>query len=1529
MEKRKIALLGTAVYFAVILNLLSVRPLSAQKSIMENSTFTTDTVLDLQTRYVGECNGFTISGQAQLYSENSMIRVTVDDEDGYTYLVFESYPLISDGSIDYLPANGEETMVLPNNSRLKKMTIYLRNSELNVDRMDFLKEKRLSYEDSYIEHKTQVCQEKVERINSNLTENGALWRAKVSDYALIPFALKAVHFGGNDYIPDGYEFYGGGIFHNSIDSLPQNPNNLPYPFTNEEGEVEPGTFVKQCEFDWRKAHDANLPSSGYFDENDDYLEEGNGWMTQIKNQVRYSGGSPDFVFPNTRTCSNGCFIFAPVAALEATMNLQYAYHLDLDLSEQWAMETGYNEANAQYNCGTCMDEYINRVESIRTIQDGEHYYLNDTIYENGNFHVLDSVLIIGDENSDADTVPMVTEMDVSQEYEYELDSTMTVLFHVGTYPLKAGEMLYENILYMVNDVGHGGKSNRILSNIINHNIIDEERLPWQDTILFGDLDPEDENLPPYYAASLNSFFSPNNTMAVKRALLTHGPGAARPRSGHICALVGYGKLELGDTIHPTGGWSASGPLVINEESPFINQEYWIFKESKTPTWGDNGYVYIIRSGNLGWYDAVFIDGEIRDTLTTPELNPDFIYDKDGDGYCFWGSDEKPEGCDTCPDTPDCNDNDPLILGLDSFYRCKPDCQFADLVKTPLPDTIKNDTTIADAYILDNLVIDGNSMVTIIGDTYMGENIRIYVEHGSTLYLKYANMMRFCDDHWGGIVLRGNRDVNHGETGYSMLISKESLITDATIAVRGDVGAIINANKTTFKLNQTDVFLGPNYINKAASQVNNFTNASFNKCNFVTFDPICNTEANVKLRYVKGIEFTDCEFVDHRFSSFNAFDKTGIQALRAGFQINGNDQSLRNFQNLKYGVKSEYSNMLPVEIDGNEFESCCRSMYMSGGQNLTIINNTISVNDNDTIPGNDYPYGIYLNACNDMWIENNLIRYYHAGSFQHTHKEFTGIIAKDCDTEGEIYRNTIKQTDIAMQAIGRNRDLDNPSKGLDFVCNEFFRNSYDMFITPDLENPESTMLNSGISKFQGSLQDPAGNLFSDTITTSEIGSGDDELDDGPKPDQTWGAYFNIQNNTSFFTYYHHDTVNESRVRPDKTDGDLTLINTQIVDYDNACPDRTIDTTDDSGIGVIEPLSAEIENYDYQLTTLTDGGNTDLTVAEIVMANDNTAWQTYLGLMDKSPYLSEDALKEVARKEDALSAPMVRDVLAANPQASKSSEVKEILDERIDELPDYMLEQINSGLTNVSPKEYLEIMKAEKEKELQRIIQKKLYTLSRDSLVSQDSLVYYLSYHDNYASKKQLAAYYAGRQNYQMATSVLNGFVPESFEKQEEIQEICSFYTMLDDILNDSVAYDQLDTEQVSQLSTYSDASPMVAAHTRALLHLNHACNYNEPVYIPMNNKSMKIIPMSSENDVDELHVYPNPAKDYIVVSWKLDDMSEGGIQIFDNKGVMMYAAKIHLAENSRVIPVSELSAGLYTLILKSSGHVQKSVKFTIH
>ncbi len=1525
-------------FFFVLVSLLSLPFYNfAQTTVPLYETFDKDAVIEIQDYYTRTCEQFVINGSIQLFGPKSIVRLLVVTEDNTEYLVAEAYPLICSDTYFQLYDYGEESKYLPERTKIICLKIYIENANITIDNFKISNIKYKNYEQTAYNHKEFIANQKVTNANAKLANEDMLWRARITNYALLPYANRAKYFPDNKYFTDGYEFYGGGIFSDfssksGYGEVPQLPQ-LDYIETP----IDSG-YVKASYFDWREAHDANNPSSFYFDNNPDsvyywsnnqlnlYVEQGNGWLTSVKQQTTYSGGINSFIYPSTRVCPNGCFIYGPTSATEACFNLYSNAHHNYDFSEQYLMELGYNATNDKYVGGTCINNYVNRVFPYDTlINEGDFCFLTDTFYTYS-LHILDSVLFIA--TSD---ISIVFDGDLNDLQITQYDSVNKIYTHRDTIYVGLDYIIYDNQLIKPN-YNSGGIVAKIMQRIRDYGAVNESFLPWQDTLLFGDTIYENQQLE--YRVKIDDYISNlKSENDVKWFLINNGPTAGTPRMGHACTLVGFGIVTPGDTIDLDGGWG-NNQKVVQMFHPFIGQTYWIFKEQNGIGFGEGGYVKILIGemyNNYGFPNTYFVKKNVYDTENSISIP---VYDADGDGYCFWGLGDKPEGCDTCPNIPDCNDNNPFLHHYDGNMRCMPDCDSLALLTSEIPPVIISDTTIKNGFILYDITVDNNTMLTLEGEIFINNNVKITVNHGSTLYLKGAHLQSYCGNKWKGIILNGNRDSSIGITGYSMLMASGAVLEDAETAITGDVGAIVNAQGCTFRFNKFDVVLKPFVFSSYSSQVNNISNAKFINCKFYTFnDTTINYEiSNVGLICVKGVQFKNCHFKDWRVDDDDTFSRAGIVCLGSGCKVYTTESGIpSSFENMQYGIYSQSNHFLPLEIENYNFINCLRGIYLNDSYNAYIVNNTFNIPNRDEIP-DEIPYGIYMDVCKNFRIENNTLTV-ERRSTQQIHyatpcETFAGIITKDCsESTDEIYRNYFCKNATAVQAIGENKDYNEDEYGVSVTCNDFDNNTYDIFVTADIDNPYADTLNTGIAQYQGSDNFPAGNLFTDSIY--------EELS---FITINWGDFTNIYNDAEFFNYYYNDTTGYPRVYPLHVAGSgvVNLIWTSTpFSQDSTCPDRTIDTTGGGGIGggVIKSaqLKTSINYYSSQLANLTDGGNTELTIAEIVLANDYTAWQTYLSLMNKSPYLSDEALKEVAAKEEGLTAPMVRDVLVANPQAAKSNEVQAILNERIEELPAYMIEQINSGLTNISPREFLEMRKAECTAEYSRIINNRIrYIAKTPGLSLQDSVEYYLNSLDIPVFHYMLSDFYASMGDYNSAIAELNNIDYTGIEIPLRIQESTAFYTMLFQWQTDSVNLMALDSSKLQMLEYYETGHPAVAAKARSLLFLNNACDYEEPIYYPSQITSRKMrVSNEAEKETGYFNVYPNPATDFVQVSWKTNDNIEAiGITISNALGNYLINKSISGKENTIIISLKEFTQGIYLCTIHYSDGTSETQKFTL-
>lgn len=1060
----------------------------------------------------------------------------------------------------------------------------------------------------------------------------------------------------------------------------------------------------------------------------------------------------------------------------------------------------------------------------------------------------------------------------------------------------------------------------------NHRLVDENSYPWVSDFYGECFDTVAVSCKIH---GLHSHSATKNENTVKRNLLTYGPLSGCPRSGHACTLVGYKLLQAGDTININNGWHYEVPyhhpdtLIVPEGNPLIGRTIWIFKENDGAGFGCNGYVYIVsQPRSIPGYpyvaEAYAYTAPIIDSLNL-SLTPEF-HDYDGDGYYFWGLGPKPASCPG-PAQEDCDDNDPFRLYYDENLFCTYDCDSIQEMVTNTPIYISNDTTIYGGILTRPIVVEDGALLTMRGEFQCTENVYILANIGANIYAVGAAFNAICGDYWRGFVGFANTDPSllGGITGRSLIILRNCLVEDALYAMAGDATAILRAYNTTFQNNVTDIAIKPWYLSSYYAQVNQNSTSEFNNCNFITDTYFHNDSCleNVSLSYCKDIEFNNCSFIDEGVSGRSFYDqnRTAINTYKTGFTVINS-----NFDNLGKAINCINSMYLPVTINENYFFETHYSIYLSQTHGAEILMNYIKFNPLtcDETDAEILPYGIYLDQCHDYHVEADTIRMTKSliAMYNSYSDYISGIVVNDSYNSNEqIYRNTVIGMAVGTQAIGLNRD-DDEEYGLKILCNDYSRNITDIFVTNNLTNPYPPGSPIGIAQVQGTLTEPAGNFFTKVsdFNTSSV--------------PVWS---NIINDVQSFNvnYYHHDPATNSRVYPDSVYNVIRFASL-VIYSDSTCLDHTESEGGDTIIILPElrALSTQIEEVSETLESLTDGGNTQLTVAEIVMANDNTAWQTYLSLMDKSPYLSDESLKEVAKKDDGLTLPMVRDILVANPQSAKNAEISGLLDERIDELPGYMLEQIAAGMTEISPKEYLELQKSHLTKEYSRKSSALLRQYLREpDLYNAADVENLLHINPDAVSAIKLAEYYASQSNYSEATSVLNNINTTNTMLQNEIGNLSGLFELMQTIESDTLLIDE---ERLSSLSNYESDGGIAGAYARGLIQHFSQSDYKEPVFLPeimltRKGNAEKI----SIRENSYLKVYPNPAKDFISIEYKLtEEMTNSILKIVSVNGQILKYQKLLNDRDIIIFEIKDLTPGNYFVYLENNGKKIESVIITV-
>ncbi|MCD4663940.1 MAG: T9SS type A sorting domain-containing protein [Bacteroidales bacterium] len=493
------------------------------------------------------------------------------------------------------------------------------------------------------------------------------------------------------------------------------------------------------------------------------------------------------------------------------------------------------------------------------------------------------------------------------------------------------------------------------------------------------------------------------------------------------------------------------------------------------------------------------------------------------------------------------------------------------------------------------------------------------------------------------------------------------------------------------------------------------------------------------------------------------------------------------------------------------------------------------------------------------------------------------------------------------------------EGLSIKCNDFTGCEYDIAVTGRGESPYL-----GIKWQQGSNNDdetaPAGNTFSYTWSNDE------------------SDYYNETN--KIYYWYHQDdggyNIKPVKFSKPQVNPQENQYWTDPFDPETACPSNICGSggTDDGEFRE-RMASAEqsIDSVQNLLDLLVDGGNTVTLANEVQTSYPPEAWDLYVNLLSKSPYLSDTVMKSAVNKENVLPAELVTDVLVTNPQSAKSDEVLMEVENRTIPLTEEMKEEIMLNWYIAGAKESLEsklsAYKAERGYALNDLIR-----YFRNDTVSpspQDSIIEVLQQENNLWAKYTLAYEYLDKGEISQAENEMIN-IPVSFtlssDEQEEYQDQLSYFNILKQLKQEEKNWIEADSLQLDALYDLAfDNNNKANAYARNVLKFYDTLNYSEEIIYPSFLKSGSIIPIPAQRKAERnsLTVYPNPAKDYFIVRYELDNRySEAKILITDMAGRNVKQFIVTTTRDYLIVPVSEFNKGIYVVKLILNGR-EKGVK----
>ncbi len=849
----------------------------------------------------------------------------------------------------------------------------------------------------------------------------------------------------------------------------------------------------------------------------------------------------------------------------------------------------------------------------------------------------------------------------------------------------------------------------------------------------------------------------------------------------------------------------------------------------------------------------------------------------------------------------------------------------------------------------NIIIEWGGKLTIKSTVFMLPGSDIIVMKGGNLVVD-GGRITTCKGLWNGIQVRGRVDqdqfsffnqghltLKNGAVIENAKTGAQTMKSDAAGTDPYSTGGIIQATDASFINCLTGVAFYPyeNFLNDKKNIKNNLS--YLNHCNFIldtNYNHVFfNPEQFVYMEDVRGISIKGCTFYNQIKSSdfedvtlIDPDKMVGITSLNACYTVDEyclspvfpcDTTAPCRFENLYYGIyaMNSHSEKYPV-IKNAQFEYNKSGIYLGAVNNAEVYSNQFIVkapfDDDSFSPGTIFT-GVYFDHCTDYRIEEN--RFASNYINQVTLGTSIGLaINSSGPYPNEVYKNDFNRLRYGVIAMNENK---RDTVGLCIKCNVFDSCAFDVTVVID-----TAIKGWGISEYQGSREDtttaPAGNVFTWNFSAHDF----DLLNaDGVDP----------------FTYFHHNETYapQYNVEPEPeniSESVSPVLNDQQYDPDRSCPSRIGGGGNPSIEKVIMDNAAnQIASIESSLDLLTDGGSTPALTLDVTTSMPPEALDLTNQLLGDSPYLSDTVMKSAIAKEDVLTNAMLRDVLVENPQAAKSEEIMQMLDEKTDPMPDYMKDQIAQGKFNTGDKENMEARRNFYLTEQSRAFNNLNRIYQSDSTISfrLDSLA---SLFDNLPSlEHQYRKAFIQAENGDTILAVNTiASLPAEFSLSDEQWSIHEKFEDLlaitIDLSNPEKSVMALDSAQIAGLLDIYDDHTLPGIYARNMLVTAGYLTYKEPYLFPDNLKKMEVKPLPAgvETVSAPIRAFPNPSAYFTIVEYDLSNAGfkeESSVYIIirDVRGITRKSLVSTHEKDQLVLDVRDLRPGMYLLDLLLEGN----------